>query len=269
TRTVADNALVLQSIVGVDANDSTSAPVEVPDFSAGLTGDIKGLRIGIPTEYMGEGVDPRVKEVVQQAIAQFEALGATVHEVSLPHSEYGIATYYLLASSEASANLARFDGVRYGHRAENPQNLMDLYKRSRSEGFGEEVKRRIMLGTFALSSGYYDAYYKKAQQVRTLIKNDFHKAFETVDVIVGPTAPTTAFKIGENTKDPLTMYANDILTIPVNLAGAPAISVPCGFVDGLPVGLQIIGRHFDEVTVYRAAHAYEQATNWHTHKPTL
>ncbi|MGL4522134.1 MAG: amidase family protein, partial [Bacilli bacterium] len=234
-----------------------------------LTGDIKGLRIGLPSEYFGEGVDAGVRDAVQKAIAKLEELGATVHEVSLPHSKYGIATYYLLASSEASANLARFDGVRYGHRAENPQNLMDLYKRSRSEGFGEEVKRRIMLGTFALSSGYYDAYYKKSQQVRTLIKQDFEKAFQSVDVIVGPTTPTPAFEIGSNTKDPLTMYANDLLTIPMNLAGVPAISVPCGFANGLPVGLQIIGKHFDESTVYKVAHAYEQHTTWHKEKPTL
>jgi aspartyl-tRNA(Asn)/glutamyl-tRNA(Gln) amidotransferase subunit A len=197
-------------------------------------------------------------------------MGATWEEVSLPHSKYALATYYLLSSSEASANLARFDGVRYGVRSDNASSLIDLYKQTRSEGFGDEVKRRIMLGTFALSSGYYDAYYKKAQQVRTLIKNDFEKVFEKYDLIIGPTAPSTAFKIGEKIDDPLTMYANDILTIPVNLAGVPGISVPCGLgANGLPLGLQIIGKHFDESTVYRVAHAFEQATNYHKQKPVL
>ncbi|GGE35531.1 glutamyl-tRNA(Gln) amidotransferase subunit A [Pullulanibacillus camelliae] len=260
TTTVENNAHLLQAISGVDAYDSTSADVAVPDFTKALTGEVKGLRIAVPKEYLGEGVSAGVKAAVKKAIAQLEALGASVEEVSLPHSKYAVATYYLLASSEASANLARFDGVRYGVRKE-ADNLIDMYKKTRSEGFGDEVKRRIMLGTFALSSGYYDAYYKKAQKVRTLIKRDFEKVFENFDVVIGPTTPTTAFKIGEKIDDPLTMYANDILTIPVNLAGVPAISVPCGLAEGLPVGLQIIGKPFDEATVYRTAHAYEQAAN--------
>ncbi|MDU0814249.1 Asp-tRNA(Asn)/Glu-tRNA(Gln) amidotransferase GatCAB subunit A [Bacillus siamensis] len=269
TRNVEDNAFLLQAISGADKMDSTSANVEVPDFLSSLTGDIKGLKIAVPKEYLGEGVGKEAKESVLAALKVLEDLGATWEEVSLPHSKYALATYYLLSSSEASANLARFDGIRYGYRSDNADNLIDLYKQTRSEGFGNEVKRRIMLGTFALSSGYYDAYYKKAQKVRTLIKKDFEDVFEKYDVIVGPTTPTPAFKIGEKTSDPLTMYANDILTIPVNLAGVPGISVPCGFADGLPLGLQIIGKHFDEGTVYRVAHAFEQATDHHKAKPEL
>ncbi|AME06155.1 Asp-tRNA(Asn)/Glu-tRNA(Gln) amidotransferase subunit GatA [Bacillus siamensis] len=269
TRNVEDNAFLLQAISGADKMDSTSANVEVPDFLSSLTGDIKGLKIAVPKEYLGEGVGKEAKESVLAALKVLEDLGATWEEVSLPHSKYALATYYLLSSSEASANLARFDGIRYGYRSDNADNLIDLYKQTRSEGFGNEVKRRIMLGTFALSSGYYDAYYKKAQKVRTLIKKDFEDVFEKYDVIVGPTTPTPAFKIGEKTSDPLTMYANDILTIPVNLAGVPGISVPCGFANGLPLGLQIIGKHFDEGTVYRVAHAFEQATDHHKAKPEL
>ncbi|BBW98342.1 Asp-tRNA(Asn)/Glu-tRNA(Gln) amidotransferase subunit GatA [Geobacillus icigianus] len=269
TRTVEDNAYLLQVISGVDPMDSTSANIPVPNYVEALTGDIKGLKIAVPKEYLGEGVDEGVRQSVLAALNVLEKLGATWEEVSLPHSKYALATYYLLASSEASANLARFDGVRYGYRTDNAKNLIDMYKLTRSEGFGNEVKRRIMLGTFALSSGYYDAYYKKAQKVRTLIKRDFENVFEQYDVIIGPTTPTPAFQIGEKTSDPLTMYMNDILTIPVNLAGVPAISVPCGFVDGLPVGLQIIGKHFDESTVYRVAHAFEQATDYHKQKPVL
>ncbi|EIM09349.1 Asp-tRNA(Asn)/Glu-tRNA(Gln) amidotransferase subunit GatA, partial [Bacillus atrophaeus] len=269
TRSVEDNAFLLQAISGVDKMDATSANVDVPDFLSSLTGDIKGLKIAVPKEYLGEGVGKEAKESVLAALKVLEGLGATWEEVSLPHSKYALATYYLLSSSEASANLARFDGIRYGYRTDNADNLLDLYKQTRSEGFGNEVKRRIMLGTFALSSGYYDAYYKKAQKVRTLIKKDFEDVFEKYDVIVGPTTPTPAFKLGENTKDPLTMYANDILTIPVNLAGVPGISVPCGLADGLPLGLQIIGKHFDESTVYRVAHAFEQATDHHKAKPEL
>lgn len=269
TKNVEDSAYVLQAIAGHDKRDTTSANVEIPDYTSALTGDIKGLRIGVAKEYLGEGIDPQVKARVMEALKTFEALGAEWEEVSLPHTDYAIATYYLLASSEASSNLARFDGVRYGVRAENPANLLDLYKKSRSEGFGPEVKRRIMLGTYALSSGYYDAYYKKAQQVRTLIKRDFDQAFERFDLIVGPTAPTTAFRIGEQVGDPLTMYLNDICTIPVSLAGVPAISVPCGLADGLPVGLQIIGKPFDESTVLRAAHAFEGMTEFHKLRPAL
>jgi aspartyl-tRNA(Asn)/glutamyl-tRNA(Gln) amidotransferase subunit A len=270
TRNVGDNAYLLQAIAGLDPNDSTSANVDVPNFASALTGDIKGLKIAVPKEYLGEGVGEEARQSVLNALKVLEGLGATWEEVSLPHSKYGVATYYLLASSEASANLARFDGVRYGYRTPDAENLIELYKKTRAEGFGEEVKRRIMLGTFALSSGYYDAYYKKAQQVRTLIKKDFEDVFEKYDVILGPTTPTPAFKIGEKVDDPLTMYANDILTIPVNLAGVPGISIPCGFAsNGLPLGLQIIGKHFDESTVYRVAHAYEQATDYHTKRPQL
>ncbi|WP_226646987.1 Asp-tRNA(Asn)/Glu-tRNA(Gln) amidotransferase subunit GatA [Mesobacillus subterraneus] len=269
TRNVEDNAFLLKAIAGHDEMDSTSAKVDIPDYIASLTGDIKGLRIAVPKEYLGEGVNEEVRKSVRDALIILERLGATWEEVSLPHSKYALATYYLLSSSEASANLARFDGVRYGYRSPNAENLLEMYKMTREEGFGEEVKRRIMLGTFALSSGYYDAYYKKAQKVRTLIKQDFEKVFEQYDVIIGPTAPTPAFKLGENTRDPMTMYANDILTIPVNLAGVPAISVPCGFDKGLPLGLQIIGRHFDESTVYKVAHAFEQATDFHKQKPEL
>ncbi|MEK3884058.1 Asp-tRNA(Asn)/Glu-tRNA(Gln) amidotransferase subunit GatA [Paenibacillus sp. PL2-23] len=269
TKNVEDAAYVLQAIAGYDASDSTSANVDIPDYTSALTGDVKGLRIGVPKEYLGQGIDPRVKEAVMNALQVYEALGATWEEVSLPHTDYAIATYYLLASSEASSNLARFDGVRYGVRADNPDNLIDLYRKSRSQGFGPEVKRRIMLGTYALSSGYYDAYYLKAQKVRTLIKGDFDNVFGQYDLIIGPTAPTPAFKIGEQIGDPLTMYLNDICTIPVSLAGVPAISVPCGTADGLPIGLQIIGKAFDERTVLRAAHAYEAHTEHHKLRPQL
>ncbi|MEK5059240.1 MULTISPECIES: Asp-tRNA(Asn)/Glu-tRNA(Gln) amidotransferase subunit GatA [unclassified Paenibacillus] len=269
TKNVEDSAYVLQAISGYDSMDSTSANVEVPDFLSSLTGEVKGLRIGVPKEYIGEGVDPSVKETVMSALKVLEGLGAAWEEVSLPHTEYAVASYYLLASSEASSNLARFDGVRYGVRADNPDNLLDLYHKSRSEGFGSEVKRRIMLGTYALSSGYYDAYYLKAQKVRTLIKNDFDEVFKNYDVIIGPTAPTTAFKLGSQVDNPLTMYLNDILTIPVSLAGVPAISIPCGFADGMPVGMQIIGKAFDEATVLRVAHAFEQHTEYHKQQPQL
>jgi aspartyl-tRNA(Asn)/glutamyl-tRNA(Gln) amidotransferase subunit A len=269
TRTVEDNAYLLQAISGLDPMDSTSANVDVPNFVSALTGDVKGLKIAVPKEYLGEGVTEPVRQSVLDALKVLEKQGAVWEEVSLPHSKYALAAYYLLSSSEASANLARFDGVRYGYRTPNADNLLDLYKKSRSEGFGDEVKRRIMLGTFALSSGYYDAYYKKAQQVRTLIKKDFEDVFEKYDVIIGPTTPTPAFKIGENIDDPLTMYINDILTIPVNLAGVPGISIPCGFDNGLPLGLQIIGKHFDEATIYRVAHAFEQATDFHKQKPGI
>ncbi len=269
TRNVEDNAYLLQAISGLDPMDSTSANVDVPDFLSSLTGDVKGLKIAVPKEYLAEGVRDDVRQSIMDALKILEGLGATWEEVSLPHSKYALATYYLLASSEASSNLSRFDGVRYGVRSDNAKNLMELYKQTRSEGFGDEVKRRIMLGTFALSSGYYDAYYIKAQKVRTLIKQDFEKVFEKFDVIIGPTTPTPAFKLGENTSDPMTMYANDILTIPVNLAGVPGISVPCGFSSGLPLGLQIIGKHFDESTIYKVAYAFEQATDHHKQKPAL
>ncbi|WP_214768890.1 Asp-tRNA(Asn)/Glu-tRNA(Gln) amidotransferase subunit GatA [Exiguobacterium sp. s133] len=259
TRTVEDNAYLLSAIAGHCDMDSTSANVDHIDYTKALTGDIKGLKIAVPKEYFGEGVSESVKDNIRAAIKKLESLGATVDEVSLPNSKYALATYYLLASSEASSNLARFDGIRYGVRAE-ADALEDVFKYSRAQGFGDEVKRRIMLGTYALSSGYYDAYYKKAQQARTLIKKDFDDVLANYDVIIGPTAPTPAFELGAQNDDPVTMYANDILTIPINLAGVPAISVPAGLVDGLPVGLQIIGKHFDEATIYRAAHAFELAT---------
>lgn len=269
TRTVKDNALLLEAISGHDERDSTSANIEVPNFAEALTGDIKGLRIGVPKEYFAEGVGEAAKQAVRDALAVLEEKGATWEEISLPHSKYALATYYLLASSEASSNLSRFDGIRYGYRTEKAGNLLEFYMNTRSEGFGDEVKRRIMLGTYALSSGYYDAYYKKAQKVRTLIKKDFDDAFEKYDIIIGPTTPTPAFKIGEKIDDPLTMYANDILTIPVNLAGVPAISIPCGFENGLPLGLQIIGKYFDEETIYRVADVFEKATDFHKQTPQL
>ena len=269
TKNVEDAAYVLQTIAGHDEYDSTSANVAIPDYIAALSGDIKGLKIAVPKEYIGEGINPQVKEKIMEALKVLESMGAVWEEVSLPHTEYAVATYYILVPSEASSNLARFDGVRYGVRTANANNLIDMYKKTRSEGFGAEVQRRIMLGTYALSSGYYDAYYLKAQKVRTLIKQDFEKIFEKYDVIVGPTTPTTAFKIGEKINDPLTMYLEDVLTVPVNLAGLPAISVPAGLADGLPVGLQIIGKHFDEQTILRVAHAFEQQTEHHQLKPSL
>ncbi|WP_137624926.1 Asp-tRNA(Asn)/Glu-tRNA(Gln) amidotransferase subunit GatA [Lactiplantibacillus pingfangensis] len=269
TRTVKDNAAALNLIAGNDVHDGTSSEREVPDFTAGLTGDIKGMKIALPKEYMDDGIDPKVREVIKAAVKQFEDLGATVEEVSLPHSRYGVSAYYIIASSEASSNLQRFDGIRYGFRAKDVKNLEDVYVRSRSEGFGDEVKRRIMLGTFSLSAGYYDAYFHKAGQVRTMIINDFKKVFEDYDLIIGPTAPTPAFKIGDEISDPITMYMNDVLTIPVNLAGLPGMSIPAGFADGMPVGLQLIGNSFDESTLYKAGYAFEQATDFHQATPDL
>ncbi len=269
TKNVEDAAYVLQTIAGFDDMDSTSANVEIPDYISSLTGEIKGLKIGIPKEYLSQGIDSKVKEKVMDSIKIFERLGAICEEVSLPHSEYAVATYYIIAPAEASSNLARYDGVRYGIRTDSAENLIDMYKKTRSEGFGAEVKRRIMLGTYALSSGYYDAYYLKAQQVRTLIKQDFEKVFEKYDLILGPTVPSTAFKIGENINNPLTMYMNDVLTVPINLAGLPAISIPCGLVDGLPVGLQLVGNYFDEKTILRASYAFEQSTEHHKLKAEL
>lgn len=270
TRDVQDSALLLNIIAGHDQKDSTSADIAVPDFTKSLIRDLKGVNVGIPREYFIEGMDPEVEKAVRDAVRTLEGLGAKVVEVSLPHTDYAVATYYILATSEASSNLARYDGVKYGFRAVASKDLLDQYRKTRSLGFGAEVKRRIMLGTYALSAGYYDAYYKKGQQVRTLIKRDFDEAFKRVDVIVTPTAPTAAFKIGEKTTDPLQMYLSDIFTISVNLAGIPGISVPCGFTkSGLPVGLQILGRHFDEESVLRAAYAYEQATEWHTKRAKI
>jgi len=269
TRTVKDNAAALNLIAGNDVHDGTSSKRDVPDFTAGLTGDIKGMMIALQKEYMGDGIDPKVRTVIQNAVKQFEALGATVEEVSLPHSRYGVAAYYIIASSEASSNLQRFDGIRYGFRAEDVKNLEDVYVRSRSEGFGDEVKRRIMLGTFSLSAGYYDAYFHKAGQVRTMIIDDFNRVFNDYDLIIGPTTPTPAFKIGDEISDPVTMYMNDVLTIPVNLAGLPGMSIPAGLADGLPVGLQLIGKSFDESTLYKAGYAFEQATDFHQATPDL
>lgn len=269
TRTVKDNALVLNAVSGHDPKDGTSAKQATPDFSVGLTGDIKGLKIALPKEYLGAGIQPGVKEAILKAADTYRALGATVEEVSLPHSKYGVAVYYIMASSEASSNLQRFDGIRYGYRSENVANLEDVYVNSRTEGFGDEVKRRIMLGTFSLSAGYYDAYFKKAGQVRTLIIDDFNKVFADYDVIMGPTAPTVAFGIGENIDDPITMYMSDILTIPVNLAGLPGMSIPAGFSEGLPVGMQLIGKRFAENTLYKAAFAFEQATEFHKQQPII
>jgi aspartyl-tRNA(Asn)/glutamyl-tRNA(Gln) amidotransferase subunit A len=267
---VEDCAWLLNAIAGHDPNDSTSADVPRSDYTADLRIGVRGLRIGVPKEYFVSGMDRAVEDSVRSAVRVLEREGAVVEEVSLPHTEYAVAVYYLLATAEASSNLARYDGVKYGFRAKSPANLMDLYFRSRAEGFGPEVKRRIMLGTYALSSGYYDAYYAKAQRVRTLIKRDFDRVFERVDVIATPTAPTPAFRFGEKTQDPLQMYLSDIFTISVNLAGVPALSLPCGFSpDGLPIGLQIIGKPFAESTILRAAAAYERVTEWNTRKPPI
>jgi aspartyl-tRNA(Asn)/glutamyl-tRNA(Gln) amidotransferase subunit A len=260
---------MLEAIAGHDPADSTSADRPVPRYSEALTGDVKGLRLGVPKEYFITGIAPEVEQAVRDAIRLLEKNGAVVEEISLPHTEYAVAVYYIVATAEASSNLARYDGMRFGHRA-GGKDLLETYMLSREEGFGPEVKRRIMLGTYALSAGYYDAYYLKAQRVRALIKQDFHAAFQRCDAILTPTAPTTAFKIGEKIADPLQMYLSDIYTISVNLAGLPALSLPCGFDgDGMPIGLQIIGKHFDEATVLRLAHAYEQATEWHKRKPQL
>ena len=263
--TVKDAARMLQVIAGHDRRDSTSANVEVPDYLSALTGDIKGLRVGVPPECFGEGLDSEVRANVEAAISKLKERGAEIVEVNLPHTKYVVAVYYLIATAEASANLARFDGVRYGHRTEEARSLSDLYRRTRDEGFGAEVKRRIMLGTFALSSGYYDAYYEKAQRVRAMLVNDFAEAFQKCDVIATPTAPTPAFKIGEKSDDPLAMYLGDIYTVTINLAGVPAISVPCGTssshsaIGGLPIGMQLIGNHFDEARLLNTAYTYEQA----------
>ncbi len=270
TKNVEDAAYVLQVLAGHDPLDSTSAQVNIPDYIAALTGEIKGMKIGLPKEYMGEGINPEVKEKVLAAIKVLEGMGAIVEEVTLPHTEYATSTYYILTSAEGSSNLARFDGVRYGLRAKESKNILDLYLDTRSQGFGREVKQRIMIGTHSLSSGYYDAYYIKAQKVRTLIRQDFEKIFADYDLILAPTSPTTAYKIGEREQSPLTNYFNDILTISANLVGLPAISVPAGFAaNGLPVGLQLIGKAFDEVTVLRAAHAFEQQTDHHKARPEL
>jgi aspartyl-tRNA(Asn)/glutamyl-tRNA(Gln) amidotransferase subunit A len=269
TADVEDCALLLQAVAGHDPADSTSVDLPVPDYRVPFGRPIKGLKIGLPREYFIDGLDPEVKEAVQQAVVTYEALGAELVDISLPHTEHAVACYYLLATAEASSNLARYDGIRFGLRIEQGGGgLLELYRQSRAAGFGAEVKRRIMLGTYALSSGYYDAYYLKAQKVRTLIRQDFLDAFAKVDVLLTPVAPTAAFRLGEKTADPLQMYLSDIFTIPVNLAGTCALSVPCGFSEqGLPIGLQLIGRPFGEATLLHAAHAFEQATEWHKRKP--
>ena len=268
TKDVRDSATLLEVISGIDHRDSTSLPQPVPHYRNALTGEIKGLRIGLPKEYMIGGLDPEVNSAVQTAVKQLQSLGAEIVEISLPHTDYAVATYYIVATAEASANLARFDGIRYGQRVDADDPLA-LYSKTRGAGFGDEVKRRIILGTYVLSSGYYDAYYLRAQKVRTLIRQDFLKAFEKVDVIVTPTTPTAAFKIGEKSDDPLQMYLSDIFTISCNLAGISGISLPCGFTSNprLPIGLQLLGQPFGEETLLRVAHAYEQSTGWHKEKP--
>ncbi len=270
TKDVEDCAILLNGVSGYDPRDSTSVNVEVPNYKRCLVSDVKGVRIGIPDEYFIEGMDPDVERSVKEAIDLFKKFGAEVKAISLPHTPYAVAIYYIICTAEASSNLARYDGVKYGFRSDRYEDLMEMYGRTRAEGFGKEVKRRIILGTYVLSAGYYDAYYRKASQVRTLMRNDFERAFEKVDVIVAPTAPTPAFKIGEKVEDPLQMYLSDILTIPVNLAGIPAISLPCGFSrEGLPIGLQIMGKHFDEGKILRVAFTFEQNTDFHLKKPTL
>lgn len=267
-RTAEDCALLLQTMAGHDPRDSTSSPDAVPDFSAHLNDDLKGLRIGIPQEYFAEGLDSAVGDRVHAALAELEKAGAILKPLSLPNQNLCIPAYYIIAPAEASSNLSRFDGVRFGHRCHNPQDLEDLYKRSRAEGFGDEVQRRILIGAYTLSAGYYDAYYRKAQQVRQLVSNDFADAFREVDVIAGPTTPTTAFARGANTKDPVAMYLNDLFTVSANLSGLPGISAPCGFADGLPVGLQLVAPANEESRLLNIAHRYQALTDWHLQSPT-
>jgi len=270
THDVEDAALVMNAIAGYDPLDSTSVPAPVPDYTAALTGDIRGLRVGVPKEYFVEGMEPGVRDAVLRAIEQLAALGAMIDwDISLPSTGAALAVYYIIAPSEASANLARYDGVKYGYSDQSGATMWENMELTRQHGFGDEVKRRIMLGTYALSAGYYDAYYLKAQQVRTLIRQEFDAAFQRCDVLATATSPTVAFELGAKTADPVAMYLNDVLTLPVNIAGLPGLSVPCGLVDGLPVGLQLIGKPFDEPALLRAGHAYQQATNWHTLRPTL
>ncbi|MFZ2290190.1 MAG: amidase family protein, partial [Halopseudomonas yangmingensis] len=266
-RSAEDCALMLQAMAGFDAKDSTSVEQPVPDYSASLNDSLKGLRIGLPREYFGAGLDSATAEAIQAAVQQFKALGAEVREISLPNAELAIPAYYVIAPAEASSNLSRFDGVRFGHRCDNPADLTDLYKRSRAEGFGAEVKRRIMVGAYALSAGYYDAYYLQAQKIRRLIKNDFIAAYEQVDVILCPTAPTPAFRIGEKIDDPVSLYLTDIYTITANLAGVPGIALPAGFANGLPIGMQLLGPYFSEARLLNIAHQYQQHSDWHTRTP--
>lgn len=262
-----DAAILLNVMSGFDERDSTSVERDVPDYTADLNNSLAGLRIGLPKEYFDEGLDPEVAATIEAAIKVYESLGATIKQITLPNTHLAVPTYYVIAPAECSSNLSRLDGVRFGHRCENPKDLQDLYQRSRGEGFGEEVKRRILIGAYALSAGYYDAYYLKAQQCRRLVSDDFKQAFAEVDVIMGPTAPTTAFNLGDKTNDPVAMYLADIYTISTNLAGLPGMSIPAGFVNGLPVGLQIIGNYFDEARLLNVAHRYQQATHWHTQIP--
>ena len=270
TQNVTDCALVLNAIAGYDSKDSTSSPQPTPDFTQCLTGDIKGLKIGIPKEYFVEGMQPEVASAIRAAITKLEELGASIEwEVTLPHSSYALAVYYIIAPSEASANLARYDGVKYGFSYSDTKNMWQAMEKTREVGFGAEVKRRIMIGTYALSAGYYDAWYLKAQKVRTLIRREFDQAFTKYDALVTPTSPTVPFKIGEKMDDPLQMYLSDVCTIPVNIAGLPAISIPAGFADGLPIGLQIIGKPFAEESILKIAYAYEQATEWHKRKANI
>ncbi|WJY27407.1 MULTISPECIES: Asp-tRNA(Asn)/Glu-tRNA(Gln) amidotransferase subunit GatA [Sporosarcina] len=267
TKTVEDNAMLLSAIAGSDYRDPSASEKAVPDYRSALTGDIKGLKIAVPARYLGEGVQPEVRDAVKTAIGVLESLGAEVDEIDLHYSRYSAPTYYVISSAEASSNLARFDGIRYGYRPEDAKDLNEIYLRSRAEGFGDEVKKRVLYGTYALSAGHHEDLYERAQKVRTLIAQDFQDVFKKYDIIVGPTSATNAYKLGETIKDPLTLYANDLLTTPMNLAGIPAISVPCGFAEGLPVGMQIIGNHFDEPLLYKVAHAYEQATEFHKQTP--
>jgi len=267
TRTAEDAALMLNVMAKFDEKDSTSVDQPVPDYTTTLNNPITGLRIGLPKEYFNQGLDPAIAKTIQDAVREYEKMGATIVDISLPNTELSIPAYYVIAPAECSSNLARFDGVRYGYRCKDPRDLEDLYKRSRSEGFGNEVKRRIMIGTYALSAGYYDAYYLKAQQIRCLIRNDFQEAFKKVDVILGPTSPTTAFKLGEKMSDPISMYLSDIYTIAVNLAGLPGMSIPAGFVSNLPVGMQLIGNYFEEARLLNMAHAYQKTTHWHLQTP--
>jgi aspartyl-tRNA(Asn)/glutamyl-tRNA(Gln) amidotransferase subunit A len=263
-----DAAMLLNAMSGFDERDSTSVERDVPDYTADINNSLEGLKIGLPKEYFGEGLDADVAATIEAAIKTYESLGATIKEIELPNTELAVPTYYVVAPAECSSNLSRMDGVRFGHRCEDPKDLKDLYERSRGEGFGAEVKRRIMTGTYALSAGYYDAYYLKAQQCRRLISNDFQQAFNDVDVIMGPTSPTTAFNLGEKSDDPVAMYLADIYTISTNLAGLPGMSIPAGFVNGLPVGLQIIGNYFDEARLLNVAHRYQQETDWHQQIPS-
>lgn len=269
TRDVADCALVLNAIASYDPRDSTSVPYPTPDYTQCLDAELNGLRIGIPKEYFVKGMQQEVDDAIKAAIAKLEALGASIDEVSLPHTPYALAAYYIIAPSEASANLARYDGVKYGFSYKETDNMWEALEKTRQHGFGDEVKRRIMLGTYALSAGYYDAYYLKAQKVRTLIRREFDQAFEKYDVLVTPTSPTVPFKMGEKMDDPLQMYLSDVCTLPINIAGLPAISIPAGFADGLPIGMQIIGKPFSEETILKVAHAYQQATDWHERKPSI